>query len=83
MPGQFTVPNLPKPKAKSKAKGKPKGKDWIAGAVGKPGALHSQLGVPAGKKIPAGKLKAAASGKMGPLAAKRADLAKTLGKLGK
>lgn len=52
------------------------GKKWIAGAIKKPGALHKQLGVPEGEKIPAGKLEKAAeeSGKMG----KRARLAKTL-----
>lgn len=52
-----------------------KGK-WIAGAIKKPGALHRELGVPQGKKIPAGKLKAAAGkgGKIG----KRARLAETL-----
>jgi hypothetical protein len=51
-------------------------KDWIKGAIGKPGALHKSLGVPAGKKIPAGKLEAAASkpGKIG----KQARLAQTL-----
>jgi hypothetical protein len=32
-------------------------KKWIQGAVKKPGALHKALGVPAGKKIPASKLK--------------------------
>ncbi len=26
--------------------------NWIKGAIGKPGALHSDLGVPQGKKIP-------------------------------
>jgi hypothetical protein len=51
-------------------------KNWIAGAIKKPGALHADLGVPQGKKIPAGKLKAAAkkSGKVG----QRARLAETL-----
>lgn len=29
---------------------------WIAGAIKHPGALHTALHVPAGKKIPAGKL---------------------------
>jgi hypothetical protein len=54
-------------------------KNWIAGAVKKPGALHKQLGVPQGQKIPAKKLAAAASkgGKLG----KRARLAQTLKKL--
>ena len=31
-------------------------KNWIAGAIKKPGALHKDLGVPAGKKIPSAKL---------------------------
>jgi hypothetical protein len=53
-----------------------KSKNWIQKAIKKPGALHKQLGVPAGKKIPAGKLAAAAKkpGKMG----QRARLAQTL-----
>ena len=51
-------------------------KNWIASAIKKPGALHADLGVPQGKKIPASKLKAAAkkSGKVG----QRARLAETL-----
>lgn len=53
--------------------------NWIAGAIKKPGALHAQLGVPQGQKIPAKKMAAARSGSMGPLAEKRANLAKTLG----
>lgn len=55
-------------------------KNWIQKAVKKPGALHKQLGVPEDKKIPAGKLNAAAKkgGKIG----QRARLAKTLKKLG-
>ena len=49
---------------------------WIQKAIKKPGALHKELGVPAGKKIPASKLAAAAKkpGKIG----KRARLAETL-----
>lgn len=52
---------------------------WIQKAIKKPGALHKQLGVPTGEKIPAGKLAAAAEkgGKLG----KRARLATTLKKL--
>ena len=52
---------------------------WIQKAIEKPGALHKQLGVPAGEKIPAADLKAAAEkgGKLG----KRARLAMTLRKL--
>jgi hypothetical protein len=51
-------------------------KNWIAGAIKKPGALRKSLGVKKGKKIPAKKLNAAAKkgGKIG----QRARLAKTL-----
>ena len=56
-----------------------KKKNWIAGAIKKPGALHKQLGVPAGKKIPAGKLAAAA--KKGGKVGARARLAQTLKKM--
>jgi hypothetical protein len=54
-------------------------KNWIAGAIENPGALHRQLGVPQGKPIPAAKLDAAAKkgGKLG----QRARLAKTLKKM--
>jgi len=49
---------------------------WIQKAIKKPGALHKELGVPQGKKIPAKKLAAAAKkpGKVG----QRARLAETL-----
>lgn len=51
-------------------------KNWIAGAIKKPGALRAELGVKAGEKIPAKKLASAAkkSGKIG----QRARLAETL-----
>jgi hypothetical protein len=51
-------------------------KNWIAGAIKKPGALRKELGVKSGEKIPAKKLAAAAKkpGKMG----QRARLAETL-----
>lgn len=51
-------------------------KKWIQGMHMKKGALHKELGVPAGKKIPAGKLAKAAhaGGKLGA----RARLAETL-----
>ncbi len=51
-------------------------KNWIKGAIKKPGSLRKTLGVKPGKKIPAGKLAAAAKkpGKTG----QRARLAKTL-----
>lgn len=51
---------------------------WIQGAIKHPGSLHKQLGVPQGEKIPASKLAAAAAGKHGALAEKRAHLAETL-----
>jgi hypothetical protein len=56
-----------------------KKKNWIAGAIKKPGALHKQMGVPEGKKIPSGKLAKAAKsgGKLG----QRARLAETLKKM--
>jgi hypothetical protein len=49
---------------------------WIQKAIKHPGALHRQMGVPAGEKIPAKRLAAAAEkgGKLG----QRARLAETL-----
>jgi len=49
---------------------------WIQSAIKHPGALHKELGVKKGEKIPAKKLAAAANkgGKLG----KRARLAETL-----
>lgn len=58
-----------------------KKKNWIADAIKKPGALHEELGVKKGKKIPQKKLKQAE--KAGGLEGKRAHLAETLGKLRK
>ena len=43
-----------------------------------PGALHSQLGVPQGQKIPASKMQAARSGSLGALAKKRALFARNV-----
>lgn len=56
-------------------------KKWIQKAIKHPGALHEQLHVPAGKKIPAAKLEKSAhsKGKLG----RRARLAETLKKLHK
>ena len=54
-------------------------KNWIAGAIKKPGALHKQLHVPADEKIPVSKL-ASASHKGGKLG-QRARLAVTLKKM--
>jgi hypothetical protein len=61
---------------KSEKHEKKHGKNWIAGAIKKPGALHRELGVKAGNKIPAGKLAHAA--KKGGKEGKRARLAETL-----
>ena len=49
---------------------------WISKAIRHPGALHRELGVPQGEKIPSGKLAKAAksTGKL----VKRARLAQTL-----
>lgn len=54
-------------------------KNWIAGAIKKPGALRSALKAKPGEPIPAKKLAAAAKkpGKMG----QRARLAETLKKM--
>lgn len=54
---------------------------WIQSAIKHPGALHKELHVPEGKKIPVKKLKAAE--KKGGKEAKRAHLAETLRKLHK
>ena len=56
--------------------GKVATKNWIAGAIKKPGALRESLGVKGDKSIPANKLAKAAKapGKMG----QRARLAQTL-----
>lgn len=54
---------------------------WIQKAIKKPGALHKELDVPEGKKIPEKKLKAAE--KKGGKEGKRARLAETLKKLHK
>ena len=56
-------------------------KKWISGAIKKSGALHKQLNIKKGKKIPKKILTAAAkkSGKLG----KRARLAITLSKFRK
>jgi hypothetical protein len=53
--------------------------NFIQGAIKHPGALHKQLHVPQGKKIPPKRLKAAAHGDS--TEARRARLAMTLAKL--
>jgi len=56
-------------------------KNFIAGAIKKPGALRAQLGAKPGKPIPAAKLAAAA--KKGGVTGQRARLAQTLRSLNK
>lgn len=55
---------------------------WIQGAIKHKGALHEQLGVPQGEKIPASKIEAATHSK-NPTLRKRAVLAQTLKKFKK
>jgi len=52
-------------------------KNWIQGAIKKPGALHRALHVPTGQKIPESKLEKAEHSKS-PLMRKRAHSARTL-----
>ena len=53
------------------------GRQWIAAATKNKGALHRDLGVPEGQKIPAAKLRAAEHSK-DPKTRRRARLAETL-----
>jgi hypothetical protein len=55
--------------------------NFIQSAIKKPGALHEDLGVPQGQKIPAAKLNAAAS--KGSKVGQRARFAQTLKKIHK
>lgn len=59
-----------------------KDKMFIQKAIKHPGALHKQLGIPMGKKIPEGKLEKATHNK-NPTLKKRAVLAETLKGLSK
>lgn len=56
-------------------------KKWIQKAIKHPGALHKEVGIAEGKKIPAKTLAKAA--KMGGKEGKRARLAQTLKKMHK
>jgi hypothetical protein len=58
------------------------GKNWIKGAVRKPGALRASLHVKKGEKIPESKLKKAEHSK-DPTTRKRAVLAETFKKMRK
>lgn len=51
--------------------------NWIKGAIKHPGALHAELGVPEGKKIPAKKMERALHSQ-NPTMRKQANLANTL-----
>jgi len=61
-------------------KSKTKKKNWIAGAIKKPGALSKTLGVPEEENIPMSKIKKAEKSKS-PKTRKRAHLAETLKKM--
>ena len=74
-PRNTTVSEPKQPEDVTKYRFAKGGKNWIAGAVKKPGALRKELGVKGDKPIPAKKL-AAASKKPGKLG-KRARLAET------
>jgi len=64
-------------KKKKKKKSK---KNWIQGAVKRPGALRKKLGVAKGKKISASQLNKAAKSK-NPTTRRQANLAKTFKKM--
>ena len=57
-------------------------KKWIQGAIKRPGALHRDLGVPQGQKIPAAKVETATKSS-NPTLRRRAILAQTLKKMHK
>ncbi len=59
----------------------PLSKNWIKGAIKKPGQLHRDLGVPQGEKIPQSKIASAAQGSG--KTAQRARFAQTLKKFAK
>jgi len=61
-------------------KKKKKDKNWIQGAVKRPGALRKKLGVAKGKKISASQLDKAAKSK-NPTTRRQANLAKTFQKM--
>ena len=63
-------------KGNGKGKSHDDGTHWISGAIKHPGALHRELGVPQGQKIPRGKIAAAA--KKGGTLGRRARFAEEL-----
>jgi hypothetical protein len=56
--------------------------NWIQGAIKHKGALHQELGIPQGQKIPETKVEQAAKSS-NPVEAKRAQLALTLSRMKK
>jgi hypothetical protein len=72
-----TMDGFPSKMALSRKRGGAASGKWIKGAISHPGALHKELHVPAGEKIPAKKLDKAAHSS-NPKERKRAVLAKTL-----
>ena len=60
--GDMKASKMPKSKVGLAKGGKAK-KNWIAGAVKRPGALRAELGAKKGEPIPAGKLEKAAKAK--------------------
>ena len=67
-------------KAPAKRKRKSSKKDWIEGAIKRPGDLRRKLKVPPGKKITAAQLRKASKSK-NPRTRRQANLAKTLKKM--
>ena len=57
--------------------GRAKARKWIGSAIKHPGALHRELGVPEGEKIPEKKLEKAEHSD-NPTLRRRANLAKTM-----
>ena len=67
-------------KPPTKRKRKSSTKDWIQGAIKRPGALRKKLGVKPGKKITTAQLNKASKSK-NPRTRRQANLAKTLKKM--
>ena len=67
-------------KSSDKRKRKSSKKDWIKGAIKRPGALRKKLGVKPGKKITTAQLNKASKSK-NPRTRRQANLAKTLKKM--
>lgn len=75
--GREFVQATPSPGALPARKDTMAKKNWIAGAVKRPGQLHRDLGIAQGKKIPAKKLEAAAHSR-NPKVRQRAQFAKNM-----